>query len=251
MIPLWIISLATATGNCIVVKPSERTPGAANIIADLAREAGMPDGVISIVHGGVKTVEFLTSAPEIKAVSFIGGNAAGNYVHTQASSHGKKVQANLGAKNHAALYPDSDKSRALQAIVGGAFGAAGQRCMAVSVLVTVGDAKDWIPDLVREAQGLTVSAAFEDNADLGPVISATSKQRIESLIQSAEDEGATILLDGRGHQVTKYPNGNFVSTNFQLRPSCRFHSITCTNTTLNHEDRAHNNYECHTSHGML
>ncbi|KAH8821879.1 putative methylmalonate-semialdehyde dehydrogenase [Xylogone sp. PMI_703] len=210
MIPLWMISLTIATGNCMILKPSERTPGAAMIIAELAKEAGVPEGVISIVHGAAETVDFLTSAQEVKAVSFIGGNHAGNYIHSRASSNGKRVQANLGAKNHVALYPDSDKDKALSAIAGASFGAAGQRCMALSVLVTVGKAKEWIPDLVQLARKLKVSGAFDEEADLGPVISRTSQERIKGLIQSAENEGATILLDGRDYKPEKFPEGNFL-----------------------------------------
>ncbi|KAJ8097949.1 Aldehyde/histidinol dehydrogenase [Lipomyces tetrasporus] len=210
MIPLWCLPPAIITGNTVVMKPSERDPGAALIIAELAKEAGLPDGVFNIVHGTAPTVDFLIEEPRIKAISFVGSDRAGKYIYTRGTANGKRVQANLGAKNHAIIMPDSNKSQALKAIVGAAFGAAGQRCMAVSVIVTVGVTKQWISELVELAKNLKVSGGFEPDADLGPVISPQSKARIESLIQSAADEGAEIVLDGRGYNVEKYANGNFV-----------------------------------------
>ena len=210
MIPLWCIPIATITGNTLVMKPSERDPGAAMILAELAKEAGFPPGVINIIHGSAKTVDFILDAPEIKAISFVGGNRAGEYIYTRGSANGKRVQANLGAKNHAAVLPDANKNQTINAIVGAAFGAAGQRCMALSTLVTVGETKEWLPEMAERAKALNVNGGFEEGADLGPVISPESKKRIEDLIASAEEEGATILLDGRGYKPEKYPNGNFI-----------------------------------------
>ncbi|KAF5011920.1 hypothetical protein F66182_15306 [Fusarium sp. NRRL 66182] len=211
MIPLWCIPVATITGNTIVIKPSERDPGAAMILAELAREAGFPPGVINIVHGAHKTVNFILDEPAIKAISFVGGNKAGEYIYSRGSANGKRVQANLGAKNHATVLPDSNKNHALNAIAGAAFGAAGQRCMALSTLVMVGETKEWLPELAERAKQLQVNGGFEPGADLGPVISPHSKKRIEDLIASAEKEGATILLDGRGYKPEKYPNGNWIA----------------------------------------
>ena len=210
MIPLWSMPIATITGNTLILKPSERDPGAAMILAELARSAGFPDGVINIVHGSARTVDFIIDEPTIKAISFVGSNKAGEYIFTRGSANGKRVQANLGAKNHAALLPDCDKNHALNAIAGAAYGAAGQRCMALSALVLVGDTKSWLPELVERAKGLKVDGGFEPGADLGPLISPQSRERIEALISSAEEEGATILLDGRGYKPEKYPNGNWV-----------------------------------------
>ena len=212
MIPLWSIPLATITGNCLILKPSERDPGAAMILADLCKEAGFPAGVVNVVHGGAKTVDFIIDDPAIKAISFVGSNRAGEYIFSRGSAQGKRVQANLGAKNHAAVLPDCNKNHALNAIAGAAFGAAGQRCMALSTLVMVGETKDWLPELAERAKALKVDGGFEAGADIGPVISPQSKQRIETLIASAEEEGATILLDGRGYKPEKYPNGNWVSS---------------------------------------
>ncbi|KAH0130371.1 hypothetical protein KCU66_g3666, partial [Aureobasidium melanogenum] len=210
MIPLWSIPIATVTGNCLLLKPSERDPGAALILAELVKEAGFPEGVVNIIHGSRRAVNFILDEPAIKAVSFVGGTAAGEYIYARASANGKRCQANLGAKNHAVLMPDSNKNQALNAISGAAFGAAGQRCMALSTLVTVGDTKTWLPELVERARNLNVNGGFEQEADLGPVVSPESKARIENLIASAEEEGATILLDGRNFAPKDYPNGNFV-----------------------------------------
>lgn len=210
MIPLWSIPIATATGNCLILKPSERDPGAAMILAEIAEKAGFPPGVLNIVHGAAKTVDFIIDEPAIKAISFVGSNRAGEYIFARGSAQGKRVQANLGAKNHAAVLPDANKQQALNSIVGAAFGAAGQRCMALSTLVMVGETKEWLSELAESAKTLKVNGGFEEGADLGPVISPQSKERIEHLIASAEEEGATILLDGRGYKPEKYPNGNWV-----------------------------------------
>ncbi|KAJ5036420.1 aldehyde dehydrogenase (NADP(+)) ald6 [Penicillium rubens] len=206
MIPLWCIPIAVVTGNTLILKPSERDPGAALILAELAREAGLPNGVLNIVHGAVDTVNFIIDEPAIRAISFVGSNRAGEYIYSRGSANGKRVQANLGAKNHAVLLPDADKETALNAIAGAAFGAAGQR------------------SLVEKARKLVVSAGFEKDADVGPVISFESRRRIESLIARAEREGASILLDGRGCKPEKYPQGNFVAptviTNVNTNMAC-------------------------------
>ncbi|BCR82929.1 CoA-acylating methylmalonate-semialdehyde dehydrogenase [Aspergillus chevalieri] len=210
MIPLWCLPVATVAGNCLIMKPSERDPGAAMILAELAKEAGFPPGVINIIHGSAKTVDFILDEPAIKAISFVGSNRAGEYIYNRGSANGKRVQANLGAKNHAAVLPDANKNQTLNAIVGAAFGAAGQRCMALSTAVMVGETQDWLSEMAERAKVLNVNGGFEEGADLGPVISPESQKRVEELITSAEQEGATILLDGRGYRPEKYPNGNFV-----------------------------------------
>ncbi|KAF1359531.1 Methylmalonate-semialdehyde dehydrogenase [Lizonia empirigonia] len=212
MIPLWTIPIAAVTGNTLVIKPSERDPGACMILAELAEKAGFPAGVINIIHGSARTVDFILDEPRIKAISFVGSNKAGEYIYSRASANGKRVQANLCAKNHAAVLPDCNKNHALNAIAGAAFGAAGQRCMALSTLVLVGETKEWVGEIAERAKALKMDGGFEKDTDLGPVISPESKKRIEDLITSAEEEGATILLDGRGQkpQSGKYPNGNWV-----------------------------------------
>ncbi|ETS84374.1 Methylmalonate-semialdehyde dehydrogenase [Pestalotiopsis fici W106-1] len=215
MIPLWSIPIAAITGNTLILKPSERAPGAAMILAELARDAGFPEGVLNIVHGGLKTVDSILEHPAIKAVSFVGGNRAGEYIFTKGSAHGKRVQANLGAKNHAVALPDCDKLHFINSVVGAAFGAGGQRCMALSTVI------------VEASRTLKVDNGFQNGTDLGPVISTQSLQRIEGLIQSAEDEGATILLDGRGYKPDNkdYSNGNWIAPTIisNVSPEMRCH----------------------------
>lgn len=210
MIPLWMFPLAIATGNSIVMKPSERDPGALMMLAELAAEAGVPKGVLNIVHGAVDCVNYICDEPRIKAISFVGSDHAGKHIYTRGNANGKRVQANLGAKNHAVILPDANKQATLNAVAGAAFGAAGQRCMALSTLVLVGESKEWLPDLVERAKQLKVGYGMEPDTDVGPVITVQSKDRIHRLIQSGVDEGADLLLDGRGVVVKGYEKGNFV-----------------------------------------
>ncbi|KAJ3578415.1 hypothetical protein NPX13_g2151 [Xylaria arbuscula] len=225
MIPLWSIPIATITGNTLIIKPSERDPGAAMILAELATEAGFPPGVINIIHGTHRCVDFLLDDPAIKAISFVGGNRAGEYIYARASANGKRCQANLGAKNHAVVLSDASKTSTINALVGAAFGAAGQRCMALSTAVLVGpDTQSWVEGIVSAAKCLKTDGGFEHGADLGPVISPQNKARIEELIASAEAEGAVIALDGRGYRPASYPDGNFIAptviTNVQPHMKC-------------------------------
>ncbi|KAF5384983.1 hypothetical protein D9615_001396 [Tricholomella constricta] len=215
MIPLWTIPMAAVTGNTLILKPSERDPGAAMMIAELCQRAGLPAGVLNVVHGSVSTVNAICDHPQIKAISFVGGDKAGKHIYERGTQNGKRVQANLGAKNHAVVMPDANKNLALNSLVGAAFGAAGQRCMALSVAILVGEAQSWLPELIERTQKLKVNGGFEQGADLqvifcGPLISPAAKQRVIGLISSAEEEGGKIHLDGRGLKVSAYPNGNFV-----------------------------------------
>lgn len=210
MIPLWMFPLATVLGNTYVLKPSERNPGASMLLAKLWKEAGFPDGVLNIIHGSRAPVTFVCEAPEIKAISFVGGDAAGRYIHEKGTANGKRVQSNMAAKNHATIMPDANKERTLDALVGAAFGAAGQRCMAISAAVFVGDSKKWIPEVVEKAKKLKVNEGTQPGADLGPVISPQAKERVISLIDSGIKEGATLALDGRNVVVKGFEKGNFV-----------------------------------------
>ena len=202
--------MGIATGNTYLLKPSERTPGASMILAELAQEAGLPAGVLNVIHGGHEAVNFLCDTPEVKAISFVGGNKAGLHIHSRGTANGKRVQSNMGAKNHATILPDADKETTLNQLTAAGFGAAGQRCMALSVALFVGESKNWIPEIAARAKGLRVGAGTDPKADLGPLISAESKARVLSLIASAEKEGAKIVLDGRNVKVDGFPNGNFV-----------------------------------------
>jgi malonate-semialdehyde dehydrogenase (acetylating)/methylmalonate-semialdehyde dehydrogenase len=210
MIPLWMFPVATVCGNTFILKPSERTPAASMMLAQLATEAGLPKGVLNVIHGTTDAVNFVCDDPRIKAISFVGSNRAGEYIHDRGTKNGKRVQANMGAKNHATIVPDADKESTLNALVGAAFGAAGQRCMALSCAIFVGESKNWIKDLKAKAQQLKVGPGMAKDADLGPLISVESRQRVADLIQSGVDEGAELILDGRNVKVPGHPNGNFV-----------------------------------------
>lgn len=214
MIPLWMFPLAIASGNTMILKPSERTPSSALMLARLAAEAGLPENVLQVVHGGRATVDRICTAPEIKAISFVGGNAAGEHIHDLGSRHGKRVQANLGAKNHAICLADADRAATTTALVGAGFGAAGQRCMALSTVVLVGDTYEWLDDIVDKAKKLMIGPGWEEGVDLGPLISADSKKRVESIISKSIEQGAECLLDGRGHEGP----GNFVGPTVLVVP---------------------------------
>jgi malonate-semialdehyde dehydrogenase (acetylating)/methylmalonate-semialdehyde dehydrogenase len=194
-----------------VLKPSEQDPMTPMVLAELAIEAGIPPGVLNIVHGGKEAVDVICTHPLVKAVSFVGSCGVGEHVYKLASENGKRAQCMMGAKNHAVVMPDANKEAALNALVGAGFGAAGQRCMAVSVAVLVGEAKKWIPDIVEKAKSLKVSAGTEKGSDLGPLISKQAKQRIEGLIEKGVKEGAKLELDGRNAKVPGYDQGNFIA----------------------------------------
>jgi malonate-semialdehyde dehydrogenase (acetylating)/methylmalonate-semialdehyde dehydrogenase len=210
MIPLWMFPMAIVCGNTFVLKPSEQDPLTPMLLAELALQAGVPPGVLNIVHGGKRAVDALCSHPDIAAVSFVGSTAVGTHVYSLASQHGKRVQCMMGAKNHAVVMPDANKEQSLNSLVGATFGAAGQRCMATSVTVLVGEAGEWIPDIVAKAKSLKVSAGIDKAADLGPVVSKSAKQRILGLVEDGIKEGAKLELDGRSIKVPGYERGNFI-----------------------------------------
>eukprot|EP00079_Xenopus_tropicalis_P012056 XP_002938634.1 PREDICTED: methylmalonate-semialdehyde dehydrogenase [acylating], mitochondrial [Xenopus tropicalis] len=210
MIPLWMFPMAMVCGNTYLMKPSERVPGATMFLVQLLQDAGVPDGTINIIHGQHAAVNFICDHPAIRAISFVGSNQAGEYIYDRGSRNGKRVQSNMGAKNHGVVMPDANKENTLNQLVGAAFGAAGQRCMALSTAVLVGEAKQWLPELVEKAKKLQVNAGDQPGADLGPLISPAAKDRVCSLVESGVREGATLLLDGRDVNVKGFENGNFV-----------------------------------------
>lgn len=210
MIPLWMFPMAIATGNTFVLKPSEQDPMVTMRLVELALEAGIPPGVLNVIHGGVDAVNAICDHPDIKAVSFVGSTHVGTHVYNRASQAGKRVQCMMGAKNHAIVMPDANKEQTLNNLVGAAFGAAGQRCMALPVVILVGESRNWLPELARKAQTLKVSAGTEPGTDVGPVISTAALERINGLIQKGIDEGAELVLDGRNPEVPGYADGNFV-----------------------------------------
>jgi len=174
------------------------------------QEINLPKGVVNFVHGGRDTVNNIIEHPTIRTISFVGGNQAGEHIYNNGSKHGKRVQSNMGAKNHGVICPDADKEDALNALASAAFGASGQRCMALTTAIFVGESQKWIPDLIERGKKLKLNAGHEPDADLGPLVDEGLKKRVVNLINSAEKEGAKIILDGRKVKVDKYPHGNFV-----------------------------------------
>ncbi|KAJ7953503.1 Methylmalonate-semialdehyde dehydrogenase [Quillaja saponaria] len=210
MIPLWMFPIAVTCGNTFILKPCEKNPGASMILAVLAMEAGLPDGVLNIVHGTHEIVNYICDDEDIKAVSFFSTVTAGMHIYARAAARGKRVQSNTGGKNHAIIMPDAIMDATLDAIVTAGFGAGGQRCMALSTAVFVGGSISWEQELVERAKALRVSAGTDPGADLGPVISKEAKEQICRLVESSVESGARLLLDGRQVMVQGYETGNFV-----------------------------------------
>ena len=210
MIPLWMFPMAIVTGNTFVLKPSEQDPMVTMRLCELALQAGIPPGVLNVIHGGEAVVNAICDHKDIKAISFVGSTKVGTHVYNRAIPTGKRVQCMMGAKNHAIVMPDANKEQTLNALAGAGFGAAGQRCMAVSVAVLVGDAQKWVPDLVAKAKSLKMGGGTEKGVDIGPVISCAAHERVNSLIENGVADGATLALDGRNPTVPGYEKGNFI-----------------------------------------
>jgi malonate-semialdehyde dehydrogenase (acetylating)/methylmalonate-semialdehyde dehydrogenase len=210
MIPLWMFPMAIATGNTFVLKPSEQDPLVTMRLVELALEAGIPPGVLNVIHGGERAVNAICDHKDIKAVSFVGSTKVGTHVYNRATLAGKRAQCMMGAKNHAIILPDANKEQTLNAIAGASFGAAGQRCMALPVVVLVGESQKWIPELVAKAKTLKVNGGIEKGTDVGPLVSCAALARVEGLIERGIADGATLELDGRKPVVPGYEKGNFV-----------------------------------------
>jgi malonate-semialdehyde dehydrogenase (acetylating)/methylmalonate-semialdehyde dehydrogenase len=211
MVPMWMYPVAIACGNTFVLKPSERDPSASNLIAELWREAGLPDGVFNVVHGDKVAVDAILDHPDIAAVSFVGSTPIARYIHRRATDTGKRVQALGGAKNHAIVLPDADVEFAANHLVAAGFGSAGERCMAISAAVAVGSVGDPLVDLLsRKANDVVVGSGRDPKSEMGPVVTAAAKERIEQLIGTGEQQGAAVTVDGRGLKVPGYENGFFV-----------------------------------------
>lgn len=199
MVPMWFLPYAIACGNTFILKPSERVPLSMKMIVDLIAQTGLPKGVMSMVNGGKPAVDALLDHPDVRALSFVGSTPVARYIYSRGSHNGKRVQCQGGAKNHAVIMPDADMETATKIVSDSAFGCAGQRCLAVSVAVTVGDARKEFRDaLAGAASSIKVGNGLEDGVQMGPVISKESKQRIEELIGKGAQEGAKVLVDGRG-----------------------------------------------------
>lgn len=217
MVPLWMFPIALVTGNTFILKPSERDPSASLLMAAWLKEAGLPDGVFNVVHGGKPAVDAILAHPDIKAVSFVGSTPIAQYIYTTGTANGKRVQALGGAKNHMIIMPDADLDKAADALVGAGFGAAGERCMAISVAVPVGEktADALVERLVPRIESLKVGPyTAGDDVDFGPVITKASQDRINGLINSGVDQGADLVVDGRGFTMQGYENGFFVGPSF-------------------------------------
>ena len=210
MIPLWMFPLAIACGNTFVLKPSEQDPMTPNRLAELFIEAGAPKGVLQVLHGGREVVDALITHPEVRAISFVGSVAVGQHIYRTGTDHLKRVQAFAGAKNHMVIMPDAPKDQVLSNLVGASCGAAGQRCMAISVAVFVGESKAWIGELAEQMAALRPGYWSDTGAAYGPVISPQAKARVLGLIAQGKAEGAQCLVDGSDCTVEGYPDGNWV-----------------------------------------
>ncbi|WP_144107676.1 CoA-acylating methylmalonate-semialdehyde dehydrogenase [Paraburkholderia sp. BCC1886] len=210
MVPCWMFPVAIAAGNAFVLKPSERDPSAALFMARLLQEAGLPDGVFSVVQGDKVVVDALLTHRDVKAVSFVGSTPIANYIYETGAKHGKRVQALGGAKNHMVVMPDADIDQAIDALVGAGYGSAGERCMAVSVAVLVGDVADrLIPRLAERARALVIGNGMNADAEMGPVVTRQALERIENYIAVGVEEGASLVVDGRGLKVPGHEEGFF------------------------------------------
>jgi malonate-semialdehyde dehydrogenase (acetylating)/methylmalonate-semialdehyde dehydrogenase len=211
MVPMWMHPVAIACGNTFVLKPSERDPSASNYVAELWREAGLPDGVFNVVHGDKVAVDAILDHRDIAAVSFVGSTPIARYIHQRGTASGKRVQALGGAKNHAIILPDADLEFAANHLAAAAYGSAGERCMAISAAVAVGGAGDPLMDiLTRKANEVVVGSGRDPKSEMGPVVTAAAKDRIEGLIGTGEQQGAKLLVDGRGLKVPGFEEGFFV-----------------------------------------
>ena len=221
MVPLWMFPMAIACGNCFIPKPSEKDPGASLLIAQLLEKAGLPKGVIGVVHGGKPVVDALLAHQDVKAISFVGSTPVAEYIYAQGTANGKRVQALGGAKNHAVLMPDADLDNAVSALMGAAYGSCGERCMAISVAVCVGDAvaDALIARLEPQIRALKIGPGTERGLDMGPVISREHLAKIEGYIGAGVEQGAELTIDGRGLTVSGHEQGYFIG-------GCLFDRVT-------------------------
>ena len=211
MIPLWFLPYAVAAGNCFILKPSEKVPLTSRRIVELVEETGIPEGVVQLVHGGKEAVDALIEHPSVRAVSFVGSSAVARYVYRQAAEYGKRAQCQGGAKNTVVILPDADMEMTTKIVADSAFGCAGQRCLANSLAISVGSARDSFTEAIAEAaSSRRVGYGLNEDVEMGPVITPESRSRIERLIGEAEKEGARVLVDGRGRRVSGFGGGYWV-----------------------------------------
>ena len=211
MVPMWMFPVALACGNTFILKPSERDPTLSLRMAELLTEAGLPDGVFNVVHGDKEAVDAILAHPDIRAVSFVGSTPIARYIYETGAAHGKRVQALGGAKNHAVVLPDADIAFAADAIIGAGYGSAGERCMAISAVVAVGDAGDkLVAELASRAKSVKVGPGHAAGVEMGPVVTCAARDRIVGYIDSGVEDGATLVVDGRRPRVPGHDSGFFV-----------------------------------------
>ncbi len=226
MVPMWMFPVAIACGNTFVLKPSEKDPSVPMRVAELLTEAGLPDGVFNVVNGDREAVDTLLAGPRVAAVSFVGSTPVAEYIYRTASAHGKRVQALGGAKNHMVVMPDADTGNVASALIGAAYGSAGERCMAISVAVAVGDAGDrLVEELRRQVAGLKVAAGIEPGADMGPLVTREHLERVLGYVDLGVQEGAKLIVDGRGRKVAGHEQGYFMGPCLfdHVRPEMRIY----------------------------
>ena len=212
MVPMWMFPVALAAGNCFILKPSERDPSAALLLAKWLTEAGLPDGVFNIVHGDKEAVDAILHSPDIQAVSFVGSTPIARYIYETAARTGKRCQALGGAKNHMIIMPDADMDQAVDALMGAAYGSAGERCMAISVAVPIGQktADALIAKLEPKVRALKVAPGTDPDAEMGPLVTRQHQEKVKGYIDAGVAEGAKLVVDGRGIKLQGYENGYFV-----------------------------------------
>ena len=212
MVPMWMFPVALACGNCFILKPSERDPSAALLMADWLKEAGLPDGVFSVIQGDKEAVDALLHHPDISAISFVGSTPIAKYIYTTATSQGKRAQALGGAKNHMIVMPDADLDQAVDALMGAAYGSAGERCMAISVAVPVGEktAEALVERLIPKVRALKVGPGTDPDAEMGPLVTKPHLDKVRGYIDEGVAEGADLLVDGRDLTLQGYEGGYFI-----------------------------------------
>jgi malonate-semialdehyde dehydrogenase (acetylating)/methylmalonate-semialdehyde dehydrogenase len=211
MVPLWMLPVALACGNAFILKPSERDPSASLMLADLLKEAGLPDGVFNVLHGDQEAVNALLTHDDVNAISFVGSTPVARHIYSTGTAHGKRVQALGGAKNHLVVMPDADLDQAVDALIGAAYGSAGERCMAISVAVAVGDVADALVEkLATRASALRVGPGTDTEAEMGPLVTRTHLDKVRGYVDAGVAEGATLVVDGRALKVTGHDAGFFL-----------------------------------------
>ena len=220
MVPMWMFPMAIACGNTFILKPSEKDPSASLLMADLLKEAGLPDGVFNVIQGDKTAVDTLLSDPRVSAISFVGSTPIAEYVYRTGTQYGKRVQALGGAKNHLVVMPDADIEQAVDALMGAAYGSAGERCMAISVGVVVGDIADQlVARLIERTTELKIGNGIVNEPDMGPLVTGAHLEKVKGYIEKGVSEGASLIVDGRNISVAVHENGFFIG-------GCLFDHVT-------------------------